>query len=103
MGGSLAAEAATEVTANLPAPADRNAPKVYKEGGKTVRAYTLDIVQKVFDYGGGNTWTAWTYNGTVPGPTMHVRPGEILRVHDVHGGAWDRPCTSGPARSCACT
>ena len=81
MGGSLAAEAATEVTANLPAPADRNAPKVYKEGGKTVRAYTLDIVQKVFDYGGGNTWTAWAYNGTVPGPTMHVRPGEILRVH----------------------
>src|SRR5262249_28077819 len=81
MGGPLGTEAAAEAAAQLRTPGGPNAPRVYQERGKTVREYNLEIKEKVFDFGGGNTWTAWTYNGTVPGPTLHVRPGEILRVH----------------------
>ena len=80
MGGPLAAEAAAEVSTQLQRTPDPNAPKIYQDAGKTVREYTLEIREKVIDYGGGNTWTAWTYNGSVPGPTLHVKTGEILRV-----------------------
>jgi len=93
MGGPLAAEAAVEVSALAQQPSNPNAPRVYQEGGKTVREYSLEIREKVFDFGGGNTWTAWTYNGSVPGPTLRVNVGEILwvrvtnhlnRVHTFH-------------------
>ncbi len=80
MGGPLAAEAAAEVAAQAPQSPNANTPKVYQEGNKTVREYSLEIREKVFDYGGGNRWTAWTYNGSVPGPTLRVKAGEILRV-----------------------
>lgn len=33
----------------------------------------------------GATATMLTYNGTVPGPTLHVRPGDTLRVRLVNG------------------
>ena len=80
VGGPLAAEAAAEIAAQVRQTPDPNVPKVYQERGKTVREYNLEIKEKVFDYGGGNTWTAWTYNGSVPGPTLRVKAGEILRV-----------------------
>jgi len=47
---------------------------------ETVRDYTLEIVPKDIDYGGGAVWHAWTYNGTVPGTTIRVKVGELLRV-----------------------
>ncbi len=50
----------------------------------TVRDYTLEIVPKDIDYGGGNVWHAWSYNGSVPGPTLKVRVGELLRVRVVN-------------------
>ena len=34
---------------------------------------------------GGRTATMLTYNGTVPGPTLRLRPGDRLRVHLVNG------------------
>jgi len=40
---------------------------------ETVRKYTLEIVPKDIDYYGGDAvWHAWTFNGTVPGPTLKV-------------------------------
>jgi FtsP/CotA-like multicopper oxidase with cupredoxin domain len=30
---------------------------------------------------GGVVWNAWTYNGTVPGPTLRVRVGDTVRIH----------------------
>ncbi len=29
----------------------------------------------------GGVWDAWTYNGTVPGPTLRVRVGDLVKVH----------------------
>jgi FtsP/CotA-like multicopper oxidase with cupredoxin domain len=45
-----------------------------------VRTYDLTIQPADIDYGGG-VWHAWTFNGTVPGPTLRVKVGEVLRVH----------------------
>ena len=36
------------------------------------------------DLGVGHPVMAWTYNGTVPGPTLEVRPGDWLNVHLVN-------------------
>jgi hypothetical protein len=33
---------------------------------QAVRQYQLEVKPADIDYGGGNVWHAWTYNGTVP-------------------------------------
>jgi FtsP/CotA-like multicopper oxidase with cupredoxin domain len=50
-------------------------------GAQTVRNYDLEITNTDIDYGGGNVWHAWTFNGQVPGPTLTIIEGEKLRVH----------------------
>ena len=45
-----------------------------------VREYTLEVVPKDIGYGNDAVWHSWTYNGTVPGPTLRVKAGEVLRV-----------------------
>lgn len=47
---------------------------------ETVHNYTLEIMPKDIEYGNGAVWHAWTFNGTVPGPTLNVKAGELLRV-----------------------
>jgi FtsP/CotA-like multicopper oxidase with cupredoxin domain len=84
MGGPQAAQAAAKIAAAAPAAAPAARSRVYQERGKTIREFTLEIVEKTVDFGGGNTWTVWTYNGTVPGPTLRARVGEILRVRLVN-------------------
>lgn len=85
LGGPRAAEAAARVAQAVgdPEPRELQA-QVSTKDGRTVREYTLVVQEKVFDYGGGNRWRAWTFNGTVPGPTLRVRKGEILRVRVVN-------------------
>lgn len=54
----------------------------------TSTAGTLDLTLRVAATRasvGGQAVTLLTYNGTVPGPTLHVRPGDRLRVHLVNG------------------
>lgn len=47
--------------------------------GVTREAF-LDIQAADIDMGGGAIWHAWTYNGTVPGPTLTGNVGDLLRV-----------------------
>ena len=47
--------------------------------GPQVRNFTLDIVPTDLDMGGA-TWRAWSFNGTVPGPTLTASVGDTLRV-----------------------
>jgi len=53
------------------------APKVLPDGTKE-----FDLTAKISDWEvePGKTVQAWTYNGTVPGPTIHVNPGDKVRV-----------------------
>ncbi|MBI3661094.1 multicopper oxidase domain-containing protein [Candidatus Acetothermia bacterium] len=86
-GGAQAAEAATKIGNMLPDSSNKKPlepTRVFVRDGVTVREYTLEIVKKVIDYGNGATWEAWTFNGQVPGPTLRVKPGEILRVHVIN-------------------
>jgi FtsP/CotA-like multicopper oxidase with cupredoxin domain len=52
-------------------------PKVLPDGTKE-----FDLTTKVVDWEvePGKTVQAWTYNGTVPGPTIKVQPGDRVRV-----------------------
>jgi len=84
MGGPEAAAAAARIARELPPPPELPQAREFQRNGLTVREYTLVIQERVFDFGGGNRWRAWTYNGTVPGPTLRVRKGEILRVRVVN-------------------
>lgn len=84
MGGPLAARAAARVAAAAPAAPAGLQPKVYAEGGRTVREYSLEITEKTIDFGGGSVWTVWTYGGTVPAPTLRANVGETLKVRVVN-------------------
>ena len=45
-----------------------------------VREYTLVIEATDIQVSDTAVWHAWTYNGTVPAPTLYVKQGELLRV-----------------------
>lgn len=45
-----------------------------------VREYTLEIVPKDVPMGDGAVWHAWTFNGSIPGPTLTATTGDILKV-----------------------
>ena len=53
------------------------APKVLPDGTKE-----FDLTAAITDWevSPGNTVQAWTYNGTVPGPTLKVDPGDHVKV-----------------------
>lgn len=52
------------------------------------RVITLNVVAEDRDVpvAPGVTMHAWTYNGTVPGPTWHVRVGDTVRLHFTNRG-----------------
>lgn len=75
--------------------------------GKTIRDFTLIIRENVsipISYD-GHTFDAWTFNGTVPGPTMRMTEGDNVRItvindknnkfahtlhmHSIHPGSMD--------------
>lgn len=48
--------------------------------GPQVREFSLDIEAADIPMGEGTVWHAWTFNGTVPGPTLTANVGDIIRV-----------------------
>jgi FtsP/CotA-like multicopper oxidase with cupredoxin domain len=53
--------------------------------GRVVREWTLYAGDKEIEVAPGIAFTAWTYNGRVPGPTLRCREGERLRITFVNG------------------
>ncbi|MCX8203352.1 MAG: multicopper oxidase domain-containing protein, partial [Nitrososphaeria archaeon] len=49
-----------------------------------VREYYIEIKGADIEIAPGVTWKAWTYNGTVPGPTLMARVGDLIRVRAVN-------------------
>jgi FtsP/CotA-like multicopper oxidase with cupredoxin domain len=47
---------------------------------KTVREFLFSASPAKVNLGAGPDFTAWTYNGQVPGPEIRVEEGEIIRV-----------------------
>jgi nitrite reductase (NO-forming) len=57
----------------------------------SARSFTLTVQRKHIGIGGGMTFNAWTYDGTMPGPVLKVVQGDEVHMHltnntkDAHG------------------
>jgi len=57
------------------------------EDGTTVREFTLIAEdQNVMEISPGVFFNVWTYNGTVPGPTIRATEGDLVRVKFINNG-----------------
>lgn len=57
------------------------------ENGTTVREYTLVAQDKNLEIAPGVFFDAWTYNGTIPGPTIRATEGDIVRIQFINNGS----------------
>ena len=73
----LRAAAAAFVGASMPAVFSSLASGGQK---RTVREFRFSASVAKVNLGAGPDFTAWTYNGQVPGPEIRVKEGEIIRV-----------------------
>jgi FtsP/CotA-like multicopper oxidase with cupredoxin domain len=55
-------------------------------GGRTLREWTLVASEHEIEIAPGVRFTAWTYNGRIPGPTLRATEGDRLRITFVNGG-----------------
>jgi FtsP/CotA-like multicopper oxidase with cupredoxin domain len=56
------------------------------ENGQTTREFTLIIEenQNITISNAGHYFDAWTFNGTVPGPTMRMTEGDLVRINVIN-------------------
>jgi manganese oxidase len=56
------------------------------ENGQTIREFTLiaEEDQNVTISNAGHYFDAWTFNGTVPGPTMRMTEGDLVRINVIN-------------------
>jgi hypothetical protein len=56
--------------------------------GTTLREFTLVATDdKVKEISPGIFYNVWTFNGTVPGPTIRATEGDLIRVHFINNGS----------------
>ena len=56
-------------------------------GGQVLREWELVATEKEIEVAPGVMFTAWVYNGRVPGPTLRAREGDRLRITFVNASA----------------
>jgi FtsP/CotA-like multicopper oxidase with cupredoxin domain len=56
-------------------------------GGRTLREWELVAYDKEIEIVPGVKFSAWTFNGRVPGPTLRCREADQLRIHFVNAGS----------------
>jgi manganese oxidase len=63
------------------------------ESGRTVRQFTLIVQenQKIPISYEGHIFDAWTFNGTVPGPTIRVTEGDLVRIRVINSNDNSNP------------
>ncbi len=55
--------------------------------GTTLREFTIVADDKrVMEVSPGVSYNVWTFNGTVPGPTIRATEGDLVRIHFVNNG-----------------
>ncbi len=55
--------------------------------GRTLREFQVVAYDKPLEIAPGVFFPAWTFNGTVPGPTLRVREGDRVRIRFINAGA----------------
>lgn len=86
--------------------------KFYRESplpnGALFREYDLYAVEREIEIAPGLFFPAWTYNGSVPGPTLRATEGDRVRVnflnqtshpHTIHFHGWHPPQMDGSLES----
>ena len=57
------------------------------EDGTTLREYTIIAEDdKTMEISPGVFFNVWTFNGTVPGPTIRATEGDLVRIHFINNG-----------------
>ncbi|MCA9827370.1 MAG: multicopper oxidase domain-containing protein [Nitrosopumilus sp.] len=64
--------------------ASRLQPHIAKAEEQPVKEYTLIIEQTDIQISDTAVWHAWTYNGTVPTPTLMVNQEDLLRIRVIN-------------------
>ena len=55
--------------------------------GTTLREYTIIAEDdRIMEVSPGVFYNVWTFNGTVPGPTIRATEGDLLRIHFINNG-----------------
>lgn len=54
--------------------------------GRTLREWTIAAAEQEIEVAPGVRFTAWSYNGRIPGPTLRATEGDRLRIRFVNGG-----------------
>ena len=58
------------------------------ETGQTIRDYTIIAEDdKIQEISPGVFYNVWTFNGTVPGPTIRATEGDLVRIHFINNGS----------------
>ncbi|MFQ5476485.1 MAG: multicopper oxidase domain-containing protein [Nitrosopumilus sp.] len=58
------------------------------ESGQTIRDYTIIAEDdKIQEISPGIFYNVWTFNGTVPGPTIRATEGDLLRINFINNGS----------------
>ena len=50
------------------------------ENGQTLREYDIHVINRDIEIAPGIIFSAWTYNGRIPGPTIRCTEGDRLRI-----------------------
>jgi FtsP/CotA-like multicopper oxidase with cupredoxin domain len=58
-----------------------------RPNGQTVREYQIVAVDRNLEVMPGVFYSAWTFDGQVPGPTLRCTEGDLVRVHFRNAGA----------------
>ncbi|BBI34244.1 multicopper oxidase domain-containing protein [Cohnella abietis] len=59
--------------------------KSIRADGKTVREYELVAYDTDVEIADGIKFPGWTFNGTIPGPTLRCTEGDFLRIKFING------------------
>ena len=57
-----------------------------RPNGQTVREYRMIAMDRNLEVMPGLIYSAWTFNGQVPGPTLRCTDGDLVRVHFHNAG-----------------
>jgi FtsP/CotA-like multicopper oxidase with cupredoxin domain len=57
------------------------------ENGTTLREFTIIADDRMItEVSPGVRYNVWTFNGTVPGPTLRATEGDLIRIHFINNG-----------------
>ncbi|TAK27789.1 MAG: copper oxidase [Nitrosarchaeum sp.] len=68
---------------------DFNYGRIYEsKNGQTIREFTIIAEDdKIQEISPGVFYNVWTFNGTVPGPTIRATEGDLVRIHFINNGS----------------